>query len=91
MGIVVNGDTEIGDDCIIRAGVVLGIVAPDQAGGAPRLGKRVDVGVGAVLLGPITVGDGAVIGANAVVRCDVPAGALAVGVPARIVPGRSRT
>ncbi len=91
MGIVVNGDTEIGDDCLIRAGVVLGIVSPDQASGAPRLGQRVDVGVGAVLLGPITVGDDAVIGANAVVRCDVPAGALAVGVPARILPGRGRT
>lgn len=90
MGIVVNGDTVIGDDCLIRAGVVLGIVAPDQADGAPRLGNRVDVGVGAVVLGPITVGDGAVIGANAVVRHDVPAGALAVGVPARILPGRGR-
>jgi acetyltransferase-like isoleucine patch superfamily enzyme len=54
----------------------------------PTLGKRVQVGTGAKLLGPISVGDGAHIGANAVVLQDVPVGATAVGVPARVIlPG----
>jgi serine O-acetyltransferase len=46
------------------------------------------IGAGAKVLGAITIGDGAMIGANAVVMCDVPPGATAVGIPARIVPGR---
>ena len=52
--------------------------------GAPRIGNGVDIGAGAKLLGPITIGDGAAIGANAVVIKDVPAGAIAVGIPATI-------
>jgi serine O-acetyltransferase len=51
----------------------------------PRLGGHVDVGAGAKLIGPITIGDHARIGANAVVTRDVPAGATAVGIPARIL------
>ena len=50
----------------------------------PTLGDRVVVGAGAKILGPVWIGDGAQIGANAVVINDVPAGAIAVGVPARI-------
>jgi serine O-acetyltransferase len=52
---------------------------------APRIGNRVNIGAGAKILGAVQVGDDADIGANAVVITDVPAGALAVGVPARIV------
>ena len=51
---------------------------------APYLGNRVNVGAGAKILGAVRIGDDADIGANAVVLIDVPAGALAVGVPARI-------
>jgi serine O-acetyltransferase len=83
-GIVISGYCELGDDCRIRQNVTMGIRAAGETG-APKLGRGVDVGAGAVLLGPITVGDGAIIGANAVVLQDVPAGALAVGIPARIV------
>ncbi len=54
----------------------------------PIVGDDVFIGAGAKVLGAITVGDGAMIGANAVVMCNVPAGATAVGIPARIVPGR---
>src|SRR5262249_49553918 len=54
----------------------------------PILGDDVFIGAGAKILGAITVGDRAMIGANAVVMCDVPPGATAVGIPARIVPGR---
>ena len=84
-GIVIHGNSVIGDECIIRHGVTLGnryLSAPHDA---PVLGKRVNVGAGAVLLGAITVGDEAQVGANAVVLEDVPAGATVIGPKARIV------
>jgi serine O-acetyltransferase len=84
-GIVVNGYAEIGDECRLRQNVTIGIKTLDDPDGAPRLGRGVDVGAGAVILGRIEIGDGAQIGANAVVLQDVPAGGLAVGVPARII------
>lgn len=93
-GIVVHGCTVIGDDCIIRQGVTLGIRTMERLDEAPVLGRGVNVGAGAKILGPVRVGDHAAIGANAVVLEDVPRGALAVGVPAKVVPrredGRSR-
>lgn len=85
-GIVVHGQTVIGDDCIIRQGCTLGIRSMDRLTEAPVLGRGVNVGAGAVIIGPSQVGDGASIGANAVVLKDVPAGALAIGVPAKLVP-----
>ncbi len=85
-GIVVHGATEIGDDCIIRQGVTLGIRSLKRLTEAPVLGRGVNVGAGAKIIGPVKVGDGADIGANAVVLKDVPPGALAIGVPARVVP-----
>lgn len=82
--IVIHGATVIGDRCIIRQGCTLGLRRLDALDAAPILGSDVHLGAGAVLLGRVRVGDGAVVGANAVVVEDVPAGALAVGVPARI-------
>ncbi len=84
-GIVIHPDVEIGPNCLIFQQVTLG---QGPGGGVPRLGGHVDIGAGAKVLGPVSVGDHAVIGANAVVLCDVPPGALAVGVPARIVQRR---
>ncbi len=84
-GIVVHGSTVIGDDCIIRQGVTLGIRNLDDLDAAPVLGEAVNVGAGAKIIGRVRVGDGAAIGANAVVLKDVPERALAVGIPARIV------
>ena len=81
--IIISGDSVIGDDVIIRQGVTIGLAHTGQRG-APLIGNRVDIGAGAVILGPVVIGDDAVIGANAVVIRDVPAGALAVGVPAQI-------
>jgi len=69
--------------------VTLGNRTMDKPLDAPKLGKSVNVGAGAKILGALTIGDGAVIGANAVVLIDVPAGATAVGVPARILEAKS--
>lgn len=91
-GIVVSGHCAIGDDCRIRQGVTMGIKGAFGPTGAPVLRDRVDIGAGAVLIGAITIGDDAVIGANAVVVHDVPPGAIAVGVPAHIVlPDQDRS
>lgn len=84
--IVVHGHAVIGDDCILRQGVTLGNRYLDRPLDAPILGNRVNVGAGAKLLGQISMGDDVNIGANAVVLTDVPAGATAVGIPARIIP-----
>ena len=83
--IVVHGNAVIGDDCIIRQGVTIGNKRMDRPLEAPHLGNRVNVGAGAKILGAVRIGDDADIGANAVVLIDVPAGALAVSVPARII------
>lgn len=82
-GIVISGDTVIGDDVTLRHGVTLGLRRTGVPG-APVIGNGVDIGAGAKILGHVRIGNGAVIGANAVVLCDVPPGALAVGIPARI-------
>ena len=84
-GIVIHGATVIGDRCIIRQGCTLGIRRLEDLDAAPVLEEDVELGAGAVLLGRIRIGRGARIGANAVVTSDVPAGALALGVPARII------
>ncbi|HEX5126750.1 MAG TPA: serine acetyltransferase [Rhodocyclaceae bacterium] len=83
-GIVIHGCAVIGDDCLIRHGVTLGNRGADNLA-APILGDRVDIGAGAKLLGKIVIGNDARIGANAVVIKNVPAGATAVGIPARIL------
>jgi serine O-acetyltransferase len=83
--IVVSGDAVIGDDVIVRNGVTIGLRHEGKRG-SPVIGNRVDIGAGAKILGPIHIGDDVSIGANAVVIRDVPAGCIAVGVPARILP-----
>jgi serine O-acetyltransferase len=88
--IVIHSHCCVGDDCIIRQGVTLGMRYLDRPMDAPKLGKRVDVGAGAQILGNVTIGDNASIGANAVVLCDVPAGATAVGIPAKIISSKVR-
>jgi serine O-acetyltransferase len=89
-GIVVSGDAVIGDDCRLRHTTTIGIRSLHEEG-APTIRSGVDIGAGAALLGPIEVGEDAVIGANAVVLVDVPPGATAIGVPARIRPRRDAT
>lgn len=82
-GIVIHGNSRIGDDCIIRQNCTLGVRRVTELDKAPTLEARVSVGAGAVLLGAITLGEGCMIGANAVVLSDIPPGAIAIGVPAK--------
>jgi len=87
MGVVVGETAEIGDGCTIYQGVTLGGTSLYKGTKRhPTLGRDVVVSAGAKVLGGFTVGDGARIGANAVVIKPVPAGATAVGIPARIIP-----
>lgn len=83
-GIVVHGRTVIGDGCIIRQNCTLGIRRMDAVNDAPVLGRNVNIGAGAAILGRVHIGDGAAIGANAVVLADVRAGGLATGIPATV-------
>ncbi len=85
MGVVIGETAEVGDDCIIFHGVTLGGMKFDPVKRHPTVGNRVLIGTGAKILGPIHLGDGCRIGANAVVTKDVPAGATAVGNPAVLV------
>jgi serine O-acetyltransferase len=86
-GIVINGDAVFGDDCVIRNGVTVGVKRRGTRG-VPIFGDRVDIGAGAVVLGPIRIGSDVSIGANAVVISDIPSNSVAVGVPARVIPKR---
>ncbi len=93
-GVVIGDTAVIGDDCLVLQGVTLGarsredIVPQERI--HPLIGNRVTIYAGAKVIGPVSIGDDAVIGANAVVLSDVPAGALAVGVPARLIDRRRR-
>jgi serine O-acetyltransferase len=78
-GIVVHGNASIGDDCILRQGCTLGIKSVDRLQDAPKLGDRVNVGCGAVILGDVHVGNDCVVGANAVITKDVPPAVTVVG------------
>lgn len=82
-GLVVSAGVTVGRGCTLYQQVTLGTNGRDT--GTPVLGDLVTVYAGAKVLGPVRIGDGAVIGANAVVLSDVPAGAIAVGVPARVI------
>ncbi|GAB6033884.1 serine O-acetyltransferase [Galenea microaerophila] len=85
MGVVIGETAEIGDDCTLYHGVTLGGTSWQAGKRHPTLGNGVVVGAGAKVLGPITVGDDARIGSNAVVLKTVPPGRTVVGVPGRIV------
>ena len=89
MGVVVGETAEIGDGCTIYQGVTLGGTSLYKGSKRhPTLGRDVVVSAGAKVLGGFEIGDGAKIGSNAVVIKPVPAGATAVGIPARIIPSK---
>ncbi len=85
MGVVIGETAVIMDDCTLYHGVTLGGTSWNKGRRHPTLESGVVIGAGAKVLGPITIGAGAKIGSNAVVVKDVPAGATAVGIPARIL------
>src|SRR5712691_4168951 len=85
MGVVIGETAEIGDDCTLYHGVTLGGTSWNKGKRHPTLGRAVVIGAGAKILGPILIGDNAKVGCNAVVVKDVPPGATAVGIPARII------
>ena len=85
MGVVIGETSEIGDDCLIYKGVVLGGTTLEKKKRHPTLGNRVIIGSNSTVLGAITIGDGARIGSGSVVVKSVPPGATVVGVPGRIV------
>jgi serine O-acetyltransferase len=90
MGVVIGETAEIGDDVLMYQGVVLGGTSLERKKRHPTLRNNVVVGAGAILLGPITVGEGARIGAGSVVIQDVEPGTTVVGVPAHSVEERRR-
>ena len=83
-GIVIHPDAQIGPNCLLFQQVTIGALD----GRTPCLGGHVDVGAGAKLLGGILIGDHALIGANAVVLINVPAGKTAAGIPAAILESK---
>lgn len=86
IAIVIHARARIGERCIIRPQVVIGGTGTGTVRkAAPIIGDDVELGVGAKILGPITIGDRAVIGANAVVIRDVPPDTVVAGVPARVI------
>lgn len=84
-GIVINNRSILGSHCVIRQGVTLGNRSSEDRFGCPVLHDRVTVAANAIILGRIEVGEDAVIGAGAVVLKDVPARAVVVGNPARVI------
>ena len=86
MGVVIGETAEVGDDVLLFHGVTLGGRSMRRGKRHPTVGDNVTVGAGAKILGPVAIGSGAQIGANAVVITDVPRDHVAVGIPARIRP-----
>ena len=82
-GGMVLGARAIGDDVHIRHNTTFGVLNRRELQGKPIIGNRVDIGVGACILGAVTVGDDSVIGPNSVVLRDLPPGSVVMGIPAR--------
>lgn len=86
VGVVINSSVRGGSNVWLESSVVIG----ENRGGFPQLGHHIFVGSGAKIIGPVQVGDGARVGANAVVLKNVPPGATAVGVPAQMRPAQAK-
>lgn len=87
-GVVIGETAEIGKDCVLYQGVTLGGISLERGKRHPTVEDHVVIGAGAKVLGPITLGHGARVGANSVVIRDVPPGATVVGIPAQEVRRR---
>jgi serine O-acetyltransferase len=84
--VVINGLTEIGDNFTLPHVVTIGQTNRGKRAGCPKIGNRVWIGAGAVIVGKITIGDNVLISPNAYVTCDVPENSLVIGNPARCFP-----
>ena len=89
-GVVIGETSEIGDDVLLYQGVVLGGTTTEKKKRHPTIGNNVEMGSGAIALGPITIGDGARIGSGSVVIKSVPPRATVVGIPGRLVTDRHK-
>lgn len=89
LGVVIGETAVVGDDVTLYQGVTLGGTSLEPGKRHPTVGDRVTIGAGAKVLGPVTVGSGSRIGANAVVVRDVPPDSVVVGVPGQVI-ARSR-
>ena len=89
-GVVIGETSEIGDNVLLYQGVVLGGTTLEKRKRHPTLGNNVEMGSGAIALGPITIGDGARIGSGSVVIKSVPPGATVVGIPGKTVEDRRK-
>jgi putative colanic acid biosynthesis acetyltransferase WcaB len=87
IGLVVNHDTIIGDNCTLRNSTTIGNKqqADGTYGAPPKIGNNVDIGCNVVIIGALTIGDNAVIGAGSVVVKDVPPNAVVAGNPAKVL------
>lgn len=91
MGVVIGETAEIGDNVTIYHGVTLGGTGKEQGKRHPTIGNNVVIGAGAKVLGPIYIGDGVKIGANAVVLKDISCCSTAVGIPAKVISAKPNT
>ena len=89
-GVVIGETAELGDDVLLYQGVVLGGTTLEKKKRHPTLGNAVEMGSGAIALGPITIGDGARVGSSSVVIRSVPPGVTVVGIPGRVVTRTER-
>jgi serine O-acetyltransferase len=84
--VVINGQAEIGDNCTLSHIVTVGQLNRGKRAGCPKIGNKVWIGTGAVLVGKIVIGDNVLIAPNAYITCDVPSNSMAIGNPARCFP-----
>lgn len=87
MGVVIGETAEVGDDVLMYHQVTLGGRSRGRFKRHPTIGSNVLLGAGAKIIGPITIGDGTKVGANALVVKDVPANSVVTGIPANTSPG----
>ncbi len=83
----VHGDTKIGADCALHH---MSTIGAGPRPGAAQIGDHVFIGCHSSVIGPVTIGNGAMIAANSLVISNVPAGFTAIGVPAKMLPGMPR-
>jgi serine O-acetyltransferase len=88
MGVVIGETAVVGDDVLLYHGVTLGGTSSVPERRHPTIGDRVTIGAGASVLGPVTIGNDSIVGANAVVVRDAPENSVLTGIPARV---RQRT